>query len=564
MAIAAPKVQIILDYESFFGVKPPENRISIINDISKEHILFELVALNYRLKPKEAIYIDTSFETQVKELKRFTMEDKELFIKYSTVANKHTKSKSDYPLIFNRQACLFAIEEIINSSEIRTIENFVMARVEVWEAILKYLLAVNCMITQIKEEKDENKISFEVLNPKLIPLNELSIETDQIYTPYRGHRLIDYFLNSPEYTNEINQYFQTKYGIEPHHFIYHIMAMYFANAHDNPEHNFFYRLSEKQGVFDVLSERTSNAEIYKLLSIRKSPFINVDELKYLISDNSFLLEKAYSQLINDFWFDWIKHIKGDNGGNKFNINQYRGVFGLFFEKYLAQIFAKCFENYKYSTLLMFDQLKIKTPKGTVELADIYFRYGNKILVGQVKSGSIYDVEKYGGDIESLYKRDRNKFFENFGVNQIVESLTNIDNNIQELDPKFPKGHTYEFFPCIIVNDKAFQTPLMPDVFNIRFQELLAGFNIKKVTVRPLSLIHVSDLERLEEPLNAKPKQIWDLFKYHYRDKKFMPPFYSTINHECPRRQYPNRIKDLFRQLVAKYNANESESGTLSP
>src|SRR5690606_15616172 len=101
----------------------------------------------------------------------------------------------------------------------------------------------------------------------------------------------------------------------------------------------------------------------------------------------------------------------------FNIQQYRGEFGYFFENYLSHILKKSFENYKYSTLMLFDQLNINTPKGNIEIADVYFRYGNKIILGQVKSGSIYDTEKYGGNVERLYKDDRNAFFENFGVNQ---------------------------------------------------------------------------------------------------------------------------------------------------
>ena len=558
MTITAPKAQLILDYKLYFGVEPPEDRISLIKHISKRSILYEIAALNYRLKPKDKVHIDNSFETQVKELKYFT-QTQELFIKYSSVAEKYTKSKDDYPNIFNRQACLFAIEEIINSEEMQDIEDFVMARIEVWEAIVKYFLAVNYAITQIKEEKDDKTTSFESLNPKLLPLNELSIETDQIFTPFRGYWLIDYFLNRPDFSAEVKNYFQETYGIEPQHFIFHLMSMYMANSSEKPEFNFFYLVQDgHEDLFERLSKRISNKETYKLISIRKSPFINVGERKYLIADNSLLIEKAYSQFLNDFWFDWIKPIKSENGKAKFNIQQYRSEFGYFFENYLSQILTKSFENYKYSTLLMFDQLKINTPKGNIEISDIYFRYGNKILLGQVKSGSIYDTEKYGGNIEQLYKNDRNAFFKNFGVNQVVEAITTMDEHVQKIDSKFPKGHSYEVYPCIIVNDKCFQTPLMPDTFNKRFKELIADFAIKKVRVNPLTLIHINDLERLEDSLNKNPKEIWELLKYNHRDKRFAPPFYNTINRKWAGRQYPPRIIELFKSLILKYNPDGAE------
>ena len=551
--MSVPKIQLILDYKTFFGVEPPLDRISLIKHISKERLLKEIVGLNYRLKPKNKIYIDNSLKTQINELEYFTFKQ-EVFKKYSAIAERLTKNKNDYPIIFNRQACLFAIEEIVNSHEMRSIENFDMAKVEVWEAIIKYLLAVNYTITQIKEEKDSNNISFESLNPKLLPLNELSIEINPIFTPYRGYTLIDYFLNKPEYSNEINNYFQEFYGIEPQHFIFHLMSMYMANERDNILDNFYYQVNEEDSdLFDKLSRRFPNIETYKLIDIRKSPFVKIDERTYVLADNSFLIEKAYSQFLNDFWFDWIKNIKDEQGKAKFNISNYRSEFGYFFEKYVAQILSKSFEGYKYSKLLMFDQLKVNTTNGDIEIADVYFRYGNKILLGQVKSGSIYDIEKFGGSVEQLYKNDRNKFFENFGVNQLIESLKNMDNYVQMLDSNFPKGHTYNVYPCIILNDKVFQTPLMADTFNKRFQELIRKFKIKKVIVNPLTIIHISDLERLEEFLNKNPKEIWELLKYTHRGKWFIPPFYNTINRMSADGKCPKKISDLFHKLIRKYN-----------
>jgi hypothetical protein len=563
MTISAPKAQIILDYKIYFGVEPPSNRISLIKHVSKKSILYEISALNYRLKPKNKVHIDNSLETQIKELKYFT-KTQDLFLKYSSVAKEFTKSTVNYPNIFNRQACIFATEEIINSEEIHDIEDFEMARIEVWEAILKYLLAVNFVITQIKEETDDESTSFESLNPKLLPLNELSIETDQIFTLFRGYWLIDYFLKRPDFSNEVKNYFQEIYGIEPKHFIFHLMSMYTTNSSEKPELNFFYFLQDgHEDLFERLSKRVSNKEIYKLISIRKSPFINVGVRKYLIADNSFLIEKAYSQFLNDFWFDWIKLIKDDNGKFRYNIHQYRSVFGYFFENYISKILTKSFENYKYSKLLMFDQLKINSVNGNIEIADIYLRYGNKILLGQVKSGSIYDSEKYGGNVEQLYKNNRIAFFENFGVNQLVESITLMDNHIQKLDKKFPKGHSYEVYPCIIVNDKSFQTALMPDTFNNRFKELIVNFSIKKVRINPLTVIHINDLERLEDSLSQNPKEIWELVKFNHRDKQFAPPFFNTVNRKWTGRQYPPRILELFKSLILKYNP-DGEDQKLEP
>ena len=556
MTITAPRPLLILDYHIYFGIKPPQNRISIIKHISKEHILYELAALNHRLKPKNKIHIDNSLETQVRELRYFT-QTQELFTKYSEIASSFTKSKDEYPIIFNRQACLFAIEEIINSGEMVTIPNFSMANAEIWEALINYLLATNYAITELKEIEDNRDTDFESLNPQLLPLNELAVDTDQLFTPFRGYWLITHLLHHPEFAEETKSYFQSKYGIEAQEFVFHVLNIYLIK-HERAEFNFFYFIKEgHQKLFDKLSIRTLIRETYKLIDIRKSPFINVGNLKYLIADNAFLIEKTYSQFLNDFWFDWLRDIRDENGNAKFNISRYRAEFGYFFESYLRQVIYACFENYKYSTLLMFDQLKVNTTKGKIEISDIYLRSGNKILLAQVKSGSIYDSEKYGGTADLLYKNNRDQFFDNFGVNQLVQSIINTDSYMQAIDSKFPKGHTYEIYPCIIVNDKSFQTPLMADTFNVRFQELIRTNKIKKVRINALTLIHISDLERLEDSLNKNPKEIWKLLKYNQRDKRFSPPFGDTVNRKWGNRKYSDRVIKLFRSLAKQFSTSES-------
>jgi hypothetical protein len=277
----------------------------------------------------------------------------------------------------------------------------------------------------------------------------------------------------------------------------------------------------------------------------------------LLTDNTFLIEKTYNQLLNDFWFDKLKPINDGKGKSKFNISDYKSVFGYFIEDYLKEVLNSAFGNYKYSELLLFDELEVKTIKGTIELADVYLRNGKQILLGQVKSGGIYDKEKYGGNVEALYKSDRNKFFENFGVNQLIESIQNLEKHMPDLDRKFPSRKAYQVYPCIIVSDKAFQTPLMADTFNERFKELKETINSSKIRINNLSLIHISDLELMEESLIPKPKLIWELLKYNLRDKRFVPLFYNTIHHILERRQHPKKIKELFKSLILKVNEHDN-------
>ena len=562
MSLTLPTPQLILDYNQFYNSPPPESRIEIIKDVPTEALLFELIALNYRLKPKNEVHINDSLEFQIKELHYFTKTN-ELRLQYSKVAEKYTNSKQDYPLIFIRQSCLYAIEEILNSNFKSIVPSNEFGTVDHWESILKYLLAINTVVTQIKEEKDENEINFESLNPKFIPLNELSIEVDPVFTPYRGYWLLKYFQQHQDYSQAIKQFFNRQHSVEPDEFILHILSNYLANNNENPEHDFFYLLQNvDDGIFDSLSNRINNNETFKLLNIRKNPFIQLEPNKFLLTDNIFLLEKCYSQFINDFWFDELKNYKDEQGTNKFNIHKYRSDFGYFFETYIETILKNSFQNYKHSKLLLFDDLKVSIKGGEIELADVYFRYNNKVIIGQVKSGNIYDTEKYGGDVVNLYKIDRNAFLKNFGVNQIIDSIKSIDEHISELDQKYPKGHQLKCYPCIIVNDKALQTPFMADIFNKRFDELLPDINIKKLIIKPLSIIHVSDLEKLEESLNKNPKEIWDFLDDNHRDRRFIPPFYNSVYRKWKYRKYPDKIVELYKQLIEKYFNGNKTAGNI--
>jgi hypothetical protein len=91
---------------------------------------------------------------------------------------------------------------------------------------------------------------------------------------------------------------------------------------------------------------------------------------------------------------------------------------------------------------------------------------------------------------------------------------------------------------------------MPDTFNTRFQELLKTSN-RKVKVNPLTVIHISDLERIEELLNNKPKEIWEILKYHYRDSLYTPPFYNSVNHRWQKGSYPSRVIELLSSYRPK-------------
>lgn len=524
----------------------PDDNLAFIRSYSKEHILYEIAALNYSLKPKFKLQYNDSWEYQVTLLEKLS-KTKRIYNKIYTAALKHNRGSKEFVTIFNRQACTYAIEEIINDKNFITIPDFDMANEVVWENIIKYLLVVNTVISRIKDEKDEEEHNFETLNPRILPLNELMIASDPIFTSLRGLKLIEFLKQEKYYKNEIEDYINNLYDIDPIKFVLRVMTLYMSNSNKNPDWDFLYISDGNDSFIKTLSIRHENQKTYNLLSIKKSPFIDVSDNKYLISDNVFLIEKIYNQFVNDFWFDFISPLYIQTKEDKYSVKYYRSTFGYFFESFVDEVIHTLFAEYKHSYLLTFSDLKFMASKNLIEIADIYFRYGKRILLGQVKGGNIYDEEKYGGSTEDLYKKDRNKFFENFGVNQIVDSIVNMNNYIQEFDKKYPKGHPIIVFPVIITNDKSMQTPLMADTFNIRFQELIVSISINKMIIKPLTLIHISDLERLQFSINKTPQKIWSLLENHTSDKRFIPPLYDTLNRTYSDVNYSEDALQYFKK-----------------
>ncbi len=553
-----PKLQLILEYKHFFGVDAPENRLRLIQEIPKINLIYEIAGLNYRLKPYNQLRYNISLEKQREELRYFCPIDDTLYRRYAKIASSYSTSQEDYPLIFNRPANLFALEEIVNADDFIEEEEYEMNKAEVWDAIFKYLLAVNSEVVKFRKS-NTNNLTIENFNAAAIVLNELMIEDNPLLMPYRGLRLIIFLSKSKIYGDELNRYFIEVLEIEKDRFIFNILSLLMSNKQEKQFTEFVYNTSGKDGFLEYLSRnKITNKNTITLLSIKKTPFFKHNDLRYIILDLNFLANKAFNFFINDFWFDYLKPQRNIDGKEKFNYKDYRGVFGLFFEDYVKEIIEKCFYFLTNPRPLLFDDLIISSPNGKIEIADIYIREDNKILIGQVKSGSIYESEKYSGEINILYRNNREKFFSDFGVNQTINSIKNIIKNKIIFDPELNQYENLEFYPVIIVNEKVFQTPLMPNIFNLRFKELLIHENFGNHIIHSLIIIHISDLEYLENSLSSKNLRIWDLLYTHTNIlPTIMLPFYYTVDKYINPEAIPERVMNAITEIIEKYSENDT-------
>ena len=88
MLSTLPKNHSILKYEDFFHEPPPNNPLDLLNNLCKATVLGEFAGLNYRLKPKDSMYYDTSLKTQVSLLHYFCGSNENLFNKYYAYYSK--------------------------------------------------------------------------------------------------------------------------------------------------------------------------------------------------------------------------------------------------------------------------------------------------------------------------------------------------------------------------------------------------------------------------------------------------------------------------------------------
>lgn len=576
MKVKLPQSRVIIGYKDLFG-EDIEDRLSLIKGICKKHLIAEISGLNYRLKPNKKFEVDYSFKTQDRELVYFSGETRELYEKYGKLAQKFSRGYGDYPLLFTRQTCLFAIEEIVNS-DIPSQLDFKMTNS--WENLLKYLFAVNGVIAKFKRDAEEEELdqvedlaevvidekealSLEDISVRTIVLNELNVSSNQLYVPFRGYNLLNFLTNHPDVGQLASDYLQDEFGMTFDRYIFEIMSLYFANNKDGQNNVkssvlglpidttfIYYPNEDSKKLFKTLSQVFANNDFEKLLSIRKYPFYDAGD-SFMLTDNTILLEKSYSQFINDFWFDRVKLVKDGNNNFVFNIKRYRSIIGEFFETYLKSIFDYITEKAQHFKVKSFGDLVMQIEGEQNELTDIYIRYNDKVFLAEAKSTGIYDKEKYSGELNEFYKESREKFFDSFGMKQIVRAITLLPTHGRNVDPGFPKKGSIKIFPALIVNEKALQTPLMAQIFNKRFQELIAALDLGNYKVAPLSLIHISDLENMEEHLNDNPTKLWKILERHVSNVHFMPPFYNTLNVLEIRPNY-QKPEPLYKELIGKY------------
>lgn len=531
-----PVQQLVMSYSLFFGIQPPKDRLTFIKNIPKSVLIGEIAMLNARLISFSRFRFKYELNDQLNELFYFSGEDEQVYqvwknrLELAFQANKSDVTDTKL-VVFHRPANLLFLQEVIREGIDLSIDNHKMSPTD-WDNLLKYYLCINEVAGSFSKENRQGFSRAEIIAANSVFLNELYV----ILNPILSIERISKWVDNIKSTAGFGRYFESFFNPVgfPFGFFLKQMFIIFSREEHPIGDEVLYRINKSDQFmvrfFDELSQRKNIKQGHKwdLQELKYGPFYkDLNNDNYILLDKIFLIEKVYEQFINDFFEKYLK-------AEGVDFSYYRGKFGGFFERYIADIFSSIYGPRKHNVLLSLDELKIRIKGQEHELADLYLRENKKIFIAQIKSNGLRN-DQFSGDPNKFFTNKEGEypefFYNNFGLFQLVKSIEYLLSEIAQVDFKFPLGRPIDIFPAIIVNEKLFHTPLLPKIFNEKFKSKLPTTLPKYFNIRPVVIMHVEDVENIEDSLKTDPRYLWDLLKKHYKGSYLEKPFNITLKRE---------------------------------
>jgi len=530
---------IIAGYKDLFN-KTGDAALQRITQYPLEVVLLELVNINYALRSKSDLALNTSTSTQEALLEKwFGSRDSYLGDLYNRL-NRFSNSVQKQVVIFNRAGSLFGIDYCYRHLK-RKKEKFIYNR-EFWIHLIEFCLACNEVIIKYEKEKSAEEITeLEHVTAQQALLSELNIISNPIFLFNRYISLTEYFNKDPFYEKEFSE-FLSKSGLNPKSYITSLIEIY-MNINQDKKLTFWIQIDGKKypDGYALLEWMSAYKPIKKrhdldLFTLYKWPVFKYSDSQFVTLDIELLLDKFYRQLLNDFYFDHLE-------GRGINYPLYRGFIGQFFEGHIASQFQSVFKkNYKIK-LLHTDQLKFGNPKK--ELCDIYIRHKENVFIAQIKSSNFSDKQKFEGSYE-FYKENLDRFYSDAGIIQLVRTIEWLNKYGSQHDSKI--GSKTKIFPAVILNDKFFETPIMPQVLANEFHKRLGAID-NKFIVDKLLVLDVSSVERMKGGRMNHGGNFWKPFWVNNRSNGILPHFNNTLN----RLNIKGSMKDESKKLIGYLN-----------
>lgn len=530
------EVQKLVEITDLFPSESHEDRFNLIKVYDKTDLLQILASIN--CFPGKHINLDYTEQDQL-DILCWLFSDKNYYNAWKLAFFKQTGNKF-FPVVFHRAANLVAIEEILTSNVSGSQGIAECADVE---AFLKYYLSINSLIIEKQQFNETQGISdLETFISGVSATNELNLPFFPEQDILRYQELIDYLAAHKKYGEHVKAYFKkigvsrTIYGIWGLSYIIPIQQS--KNIHPP-----VCVASKKRDK--ILLTRFSGEALQpgnsplETLNVKKNPFWNMGGEKFLLLDIQFLVDKCYHSLINDLWFDYLK-------SEGLNRADFMGAIGYFFEEYVSKKFKECHPKWIHPPIKATNELKVRVDGNEIELADVYLRHSERVLVGQIKVSAVNSKDRYTYEEGGIFRINRANFYKTFGLTQMVKNtIHNLVSNSTLFDGNFPDSDKIDVYPILVVNERLLLNPTLNWAFQDYFIELMKahfGDDIQvppnrvgnlvvkyRFIIKPIIILYVAELELLQIHISGREYNFWDILNCHIQETALIAPMAKTIN-----------------------------------
>lgn len=228
---------------------------------------------------------------------------------------------------------------------------------------------------------------------------------------------------------------------------------------------------------------------FDFIPFRTWPLYLLKDGNFACVDPTFLIDKYYGGV------HWTIHdrISESERDDLFK------AWGRLFEHYVHWLLI----GMKRSTAAFFPFPKWD---GGEESFDGAFLRESLFIPMEYKGGFLSQAAKYSQQVDTLTGELEQKFVP--GCQQLAVKLAaafNANPKMRKTLPGLPLHHVKRILPLLIVQDSAFNGPLLNWWLNRRFREILATYSIPStIEVLPLNVVHIDVLETLVETAETAP------------------------------------------------------------
>lgn len=304
-------------------------------------------------------------------------------------------------------------------------------------------------------------------------------------------------------------------------------------------------------------------------SLKQYPIYKLDNDTYSIIDNFFVVDKFYKS---------VRFILKDSFNRKNNLPDSNRKFFSFFntkfsEEFLMKDALDRLFNKKYF-------VKKKENVNKPNEPDFYIRHNKRIYLFESKDVLIKREVKSSGDIEKILNVLKEKFLITnngipIGIGQLVNSISQIVENIFEYDDFVNQKSNIKIYPILLVNDRIMEIPGVNYILNQWYLKLIKEKLKDKFDsnyIKPLTIIDIDTIIFGLDYFTKNDNNFREFINIHLKEMNTVRKSYgnsieefedstnrnlmkqiSPISFRYPQEQFPkNLFFEKFKEIINDY------------